>query len=612
MLPKYFEFSLPVKLVYGSGILKEMNEIIAYLGKKRAMIVTDKIIAKAGPLEKLKSGIEKTEIEIALIFDDVPVNSDIKTVEKCAKAAIENQVDCIIAIGGGSVIDTAKVANLLIVKGGSVEDHMGAFLLDKNEKLLPSIYIPTTSGTGSEVTKVAVISDPKKDVKLPFSEDQFLPDIAILDPEVTLTLPPVVTAGTGMDALTHAVEAYVDKEASPASDAMALHAIKLIYNNILQACANPKNLEARGAMLVGSALAGIAFSHSMVGMVHGISHALGGVYHIPHGLANALVLPEVMEYNLEVCTSRYADIAFTLGVAFPQLVSESQNLIKSDKFSLVSRVTPFIDFKYLKDQLLTTSRVVRDGVVKILDNVRFVDDWFKIKAAEEGIAKIRKLNRQLAYLTKMPLNLADAGIKDKFAKLDQVVKTAMEDGAMLYNPVEPEADAISKILEKIYKSEDEPLLVSEDDLISVQARSGGKELINVFKDSEMLYDILYNFYKVLEKNKDLGPALKKTKLCIQFIYKNPNAIITIDSRGEKLKIVKGEFDGKPDVIMTMNADFAHKFWHGKANLVSALTRRLVKAKGNVPSTIKLLPILKPAYKLYPEFLREKGFDDLII
>lgn len=610
MVPEYFEFTLPTKVVYGIGILNNIGNAVRHFGKRRAILVTDAILVKAGPVDKVRKGFEKTDIEIVCMFDNVPPNSTIKTVEACADLAKTHNCDIIIAIGGGSVIDTAKVSNILLVKGGKLEDHMGAYLLDKNEVLLPTIFIPTTAGTGSEVTKVAVIADPDNDVKLPFAEDQFLPQMAVLDPEVTVSMPGKLTAATGMDALTHAIEAYVDKEWSPASDALALHAIRLISSNILLACAHPEDLQARGGMLVGSFLAGAAFSHSMVGMVHGISHALGGVYHIPHGLANALVLPEVMEYNLESETERFADIAMALGISLPQFVQQSQSVLKSG--SLAPATAGSVRAESFRDWFGTKSYKIRGVAANVIGNLNFIDQWIRKQAAWSAVEKIRTLNRQLAYLTNMPLNLKDAGISDNLAKLDQLADTAMEDGAMLYNPKEPERDAVIKIVKKLYNAKVRPLSVSEEDIRPSKARAAKKEMKNVFKDTDMVYSVLVDFYDHLKKNPDIGPALKKTNLCIQFVYKNPSAVITIDATGDELLIHKGDFDGKPEVTMTMNADFAHKFWHGKANLVSALTRRQVIAKGNVPKTIKLLPVLKPAYELYPRFLRDKGLGDLVM
>ncbi|MBU1343258.1 MAG: iron-containing alcohol dehydrogenase [Proteobacteria bacterium] len=613
MLPDYFEFSLPTKLVYGVGILDSIEDAVARFGKKKALLVTDQILLKAGPVDRVKKGFKKTNIKIAAIFDAVPPNSTIKTVQDCAALGRKKKCDMIIAVGGGSVIDTAKVANLLMTKGGNVQDHMGAYLLDPSDTLLPAIVIPTTAGTGSEVTKVAVIADPDNDVKLPFAEEQFLPQLAILDPEMTVSMPPRLTAYTGMDALVHAIEAYVDKEWSPASDALALHAIKLITDNILQACDKPEDLQARGAMQVGSFLAGVAFSHSMVGMVHGISHALGGVYHIPHGLANTLILPEVMEYNLESKMERYADVALAMGISFPTIISDSQSVIKSGALDLITRTVKKTDLNALKSLVDDKAHKIRDFAVKKLENLGFVDGWIRRQAAIAGIEKVRILNRQLSYLTQMPLNLKDAGIKDDLAKLDQVADTAMEDGSMLYNPVEPEREAVIEIIEKVYYSTEKPLAVSEEDLRpKAQKKATAKKMSNVFKDTDMLYDILMDFYETLKNDPGIGPSLLKTHLCIQFKYKKPNGIITIDATGDETRVIKGDFAGTPEVIMSMDADFAHRFWHGKVNLVTALTRRQVVAKGNVPKTLKLLPILKPAYDLYPLFLRNKGLEELII
>ncbi len=582
MLPEYFEFSLPTRVMYGIGVIDQLNDAAAHYGRRRALLVTDAVLVQAGLSERVKAGFSHTAIEIACVYDQVPPNSTIQTVEDCAALGREQGCDLIIGLGGGSVLDTAKVANILMVKGGRVQDHMGAYLLGQT-RLLPLFLIPTTAGTGSEVTKVAVIADPEHDVKLPFAENQFLPDLAILDPELTRTMPPRLTAMTGMDALTHAIEAYVDKEWSPASDGLALQAIRLIRDNLLLACAQPDNLSARGAMLVASCLAGIAFSHSMVGMVHGISHALGGVYHIPHGLANALVLPEVMEYNLESRLDRYADLAEALGVVFPRPGAALGNLLRYGGLGFA---------------------------VPLVKPLAVVDRWFRRKAAKAGIACVRTLNRQLAHLTGMPLNLRDAGIEDGLARLEQVADTAMTDGAMLYNPREPEREVVVRIVRALYETTVEPLPVSSMDLQPMGAAAGTREFRNVFPDTDTLYRVLGGFFERLKADPQIGGSLKDSRLCVQFVYEQPAAVMTIDARGEEVRIYRGtEFGGQPEVTMRMSADFAHAFWHGRVNLVSALTRRQVIAKGNVPKTLKLLPILKPAYALYPRYLAEVGMAD---
>lgn len=585
MLPDYFEFSLPTRVIYGIGAIRQSNDAVAHYGPRRALLVTDAVLVRAGLAERVRAGFRNTAIDIVATFDQVPPNSTIQTVEDCAALGRAHGCDFIIGLGGGSVLDTAKVANILMVEGGRVQDHMGAYLLGQT-RLLPLVLVPTTAGTGSEVTKVAVIADPEHDVKLPFAETQFLPDLAILDPELTRTMPPKLTAMTGMDALTHAIEAFVDKEWSPASDGLALQAIRLIRDNLLLACAQPENLQARGAMLAASCLAGIAFSHSMVGMVHGISHALGGVYHIPHGLANALVLPEVMEYNLESRLERYADIAEALGIVFPRPGAAMQNLLRYGGLAFA---------------------------VPLAKPLTGVDRWFRRKAAKASIACIRNLNRQLAHLTGMPLDLREAGIEDGLARLEQVVETAMTDGAMLYNPREPERAAVARIVRALYETTATPLPVTPADLRPAGTGAEAREMRNAFADTDTLYRVLGGFFERLKADPQIGGPLKDSRLCVQFAYQHPTAVLTIDARGDEVKIYRGtEFAGQPEVTMTMSADFAHAFWHGRINLVSALTRRQVIARGNVPKTLKLLPILKPAYALYPNYLAEVGMADKIL
>lgn len=613
MLPDYFEFTLPTRLIYGIGILDTMDDSVAPFINKTALLVTDPVLIETGLADSVKKAFKKQGIRVAAVFDQVPPNSTIDTVEACAALGDQQKCDLIIAVGGGSVIDTAKTANLLMTKKGRLQDHMGAYLLDAHETLLPFIVIPTTAGTGSEVTKVAVIADPENDVKLPFTETQFLPDLAILDPQMTRTMPGKLTAYTGMDALVHAIEAYVDKEWSPASDALALHAIKLISQHILRACAHPEDLEARGAMQVGSFLAGVAFSHSMVGMVHGIAHALGGVYHIPHGLANLLILPEVMAYNLESRLDRYADIALAMDVSFPNPVSNSQSVIKSGALDLISKAVHKTSIDPLKELVDDNAVKIRNYAINKLDNLGFVDDWIRRQAALAGIEKIRTLNRQLSYLTKMPLNLKEAGIDDKLDKIDQLADTAMEDGAMLYNPVTPERDAVIDIITKAYYSREKPLKITPRDIAPANdARKDSRKLKTVFPSKKMVIEVLGGFYQVLKKDPAVEPAILDTDLCVQFRYQEPEAVITIDARGKTIKIITNEFKETPQVTLTMKADIAHKFWHGKVNLVTALTRRQVTAKGNVPRILKLLPILKPAFELYPRYLKENGFEDLMI
>ncbi|HNN00750.1 MAG TPA: iron-containing alcohol dehydrogenase, partial [Turneriella sp.] len=338
MLPDYYQFSLPTKVKYGIGLASRLGDELADFPGSRALLVTDKVIQSTGLAKKVIEGLKGSKIEIVATYDNVPPNSEIKVVTEAAELGVANKCDMVIAIGGGSVLDSAKVINLLMVKGGPLQKHMGAQLL--KDKLLPYVAIPTTSGTGSEATQFAVISDDANSVKLPFAEDFFLPDVAILDPEMTATMPGKVTAATGMDALTHAIECYAGMNPNPVSDALALYAIELIAQNILQAVAVPNDLNARGAMLTASFIAGVAFNHSGVGIVHGISHALGGVYHIPHGLANSIILPFSVEYNMETSAARYARVAQIFGDSGFYPVKElNQFVARFDNFAVNQAVT---------------------------------------------------------------------------------------------------------------------------------------------------------------------------------------------------------------------------------------------------------------------------------
>ncbi|MBS0617891.1 MAG: iron-containing alcohol dehydrogenase, partial [Spirochaetes bacterium] len=351
MLPDYYQFSLPTKVRYGIGLASRLGEELAGFPGKKALLVTDKVIVAAGLAKKVIDGLKGSAISIAATYDNVPPNSELKVVTEAAELGVAHKCDMVIAIGGGSVLDSAKVINLLMVKGGPLAQHMGAQLL--KERLLPSVFIPTTSGTGSEVTQFAMVSDDANSVKLPFAEDYFLPDIAILDPEMTATMPGRVTAATGMDALTHAIESYVGMNPNPVSDALALFAIELVVQNILQAVAVPNDLNARGAMLTASFLAAVAFNHGGVGIVHGISHALGGVYHIPHGLANSIILPFSVAHNMESSAARYARIAQIFGDSGFYPVKELNQIVaRFDSFAVNQAVTQL----GLVDEWLTQKR----------------------------------------------------------------------------------------------------------------------------------------------------------------------------------------------------------------------------------------------------------------
>ncbi|RMF19559.1 MAG: iron-containing alcohol dehydrogenase [Gammaproteobacteria bacterium] len=583
-LPDFFEFHLPTRVLYGAGLIDQLSDSLPHWQGKRALLITDQVLEDLGLAERARKGLARAGIRVAGTFNDVPPDSTITTVESCAAAGRRCKAQVIVALGGGSVMDTAKVANILMVKGGRATDHMGAYILG-NTRLNPMLAIPTTAGTGSEVTKVAVIADPDSQMKLPFAETQFFPEVALLDPTLTTTLPPLHTALTGMDALTHAIESYVSREAQPASDALALYVIETVNHWLVRACQQPDDLQARGQMLVASCLAGMAFTQSMVGIVHGIAHALGGRWHIPHGLANALVLPEGMAFNLDAAPARFARIAEALGLGLEY---------PADTAARWLRLTPL--------------RALAQPVARF----RPAERWLQLRLGEAAIARVRQLNQELAAVTGMPLNLRDSGMaRADETELAALTEAALADGSMLYNPREVTADAVRRILKRLHQASLQPITPALTGGLDAM-KDTGPSLTGVFESSEALYDVLGEFYTRLIEDPDLGPTLAASRLCVQFVYEDPDAIVTLDGHQSPPTLTMGPApDAKPDVIMTMKADFAHAFWLGKANLIRALSRRQVRSKGNVPKAVKLLPVLKPAFRLYPAYLKERGLTQLL-
>ena len=308
-----FSFELPTKIEYGVGATGKLVESIKELGSRKVLIVTDKGIEAAGLLSGIAGQFTAARLEYE-IFSGVDPNPKDHNVHAGTKIAKDLQADCLVAVGGGSPIDCAKSIAVVATHGGAVRDYEGGQKISGN--VLPLIAIPTTAGTGSEVTFSSVITDTGEGFKFTVKHPAMAPRIALLDPRMTLTMPPGLTAATGMDALTHAIEGYTARVSEPLADAAALYAIELVAKYLKTAVFEGDNLEARAGMLLGSVLAGIAFSHSDVGSVHCIAEALGGKYDTAHGVCNAVVLPAVMEYNMEYCRERYARIALAMGIFF--------------------------------------------------------------------------------------------------------------------------------------------------------------------------------------------------------------------------------------------------------------------------------------------------------
>ena len=310
-LPAYYEFCNSVKTIVGHKALEQIPQSLKAINAQRPMIITDKGVEQAGLIKIVQAAMQKSKLKAAAIFDSVPADSDVKVVNEVAKLYRSKKCDSIIAVGGGSVLDTAKGANILVSENAADLMQFVGYGNVKR-KLRPLVAVPTTAGTGSEVTSVAVIANHEKNIKMAFGSLFLLPDIAIIDSRMTKTLPPTITAFTGMDALTHAVEAYFCLAKNPLSDTTALAAIQLIAQNLVNVVKKPTDMDGRLALALASNLAGMAFSNSMVGLVHNIGHAIGGVCGVPHGVCMNVLLPYGLEYNLHKAANYIGELLYPL------------------------------------------------------------------------------------------------------------------------------------------------------------------------------------------------------------------------------------------------------------------------------------------------------------
>lgn len=383
-----YQFFLRSKVLFQPGLARDFSNELGQLGVAKLFLVCDPFFAKNGLAETIKQGIEAAGVEVVGLFSEVPPNSELKTVQDCARKAEEAGAEGLVVLGGGSAIDTAKAANILLSLGGDlVNDYSGSQTITQDLK--PLIAIPTTAGTGSEVTSSAVIYDAANRLKLSFNDSHLVPTLALLDPELTLTVPPAVTAMTGMDAMTHAVEAVTSIQANPMSEALALKAIELLRKNLLETVRDGSDPARRGNLMAAANMAGIAFDHAMVGVVHAMSHATGGIAHVPHGMANSIYLPYGMEYNLEVAAAGYA------------------------------RMAPAFGLEVSGDEEADARAVIR---------------------------AVRDLRLELHRACGLPQTLREAGVKE--ADLPEIARLAVEDGTSFFNPREvTEEEVLAKIRE---------------------------------------------------------------------------------------------------------------------------------------------------------------------
>ncbi|WP_270940983.1 L-threonine dehydrogenase [Romboutsia lituseburensis] len=306
-----YRFYMPQLSLMGQGCLKEMGEEISARGFKKALIVTDKILCDIKLVDKLTKVLEDNSVEYA-IYNETKPNPTVKNVHDGLELLKESQCDFVISFGGGSPHDCAKGIAILATNGGDIKDYEGV----NKSKLpqLPLICVNTTAGTASEMTIFCIITDEDRHVKMALVDKNMTPICAVNDPELMTAMPKGLTAATGMDALTHAVEAYVSTAATPVTDACAMKAIQLISDNLKNAVDNGDDITARDNMAYAEYLAGMAFNNASLGYVHAIAHQLGGFYDLPHGVCNAVLLPRVQQFNSKVSSARLKDVAMFMGV----------------------------------------------------------------------------------------------------------------------------------------------------------------------------------------------------------------------------------------------------------------------------------------------------------
>jgi alcohol dehydrogenase class IV len=303
-----FTFQTTPNVLFEAGAAKKIAALVSEFGARRVLLVTDKGVRNAGLTQDAEESLAAS-CDLT-VFEDVVADPPAHVVEAAVVLCREKRVEAVVSIGGGSALDTAKLVAYLAKSGDRLDDIYGVGLA-KGQRL-PLLLVPTTAGTGSEVTPIAIVTTPTTEKKGVVSP-RLLPDWAILDPELTLGLPPHVTAATGIDAMVHAIEAYTSRhKKNPISDQLARQALALLSANIREVCANGTNLEARGQMLLGSMLAGMAFANAPVAAVHALAYPIGAIFHVPHGLSNALVLLGVLRFNLPDAQALYAELALIL------------------------------------------------------------------------------------------------------------------------------------------------------------------------------------------------------------------------------------------------------------------------------------------------------------
>lgn len=305
-----FRYEIPTAVEFGNGSVRRLAEHVSALGGTRVLIVGDPGVVRAGVVERLAAPLNEAGIPFA-VFSEIEADPDIESVEQGAALARSEGCDLVVGVGGGSSLDTAKAIGIRLTNPGHIRDYVGINKVPNRSA--PVIAVPTTAGTGSEMTIWSVLSDKREKVKLSVGSTYNCPALALCDPELTVTLPPHVTAATGMDALTHALESYVNKATQPISEGLSVQAMKMIASSLRLAVVQGENVQARGEMLLASLIAAMAFNSTRLGLAHALALPLGAHFHIPHGTVNAILLPEVMQFNIIGNPRKFAEIAAIFG-----------------------------------------------------------------------------------------------------------------------------------------------------------------------------------------------------------------------------------------------------------------------------------------------------------
>ena len=394
MIPKYYEFQNSTKILSGENALENIPHELLSFNAKNVLILSDNTLNKIGTVQKVIDAIYCDGINIKDVFLDIPADSSIEVINSIVKLYKKLNCDSIIAIGGGSVIDTAKgVRMTLSQEKEDILDLEGCEMINYG-KHIPFIAIPTTSGTGSEATLVAVILNKLKNTKMEFISYFLLPDIAVLDARMTISLPKRITAATGIDALCHAIESYTCLQKNPMSDAYSISAINIIRENLVLAVKNGNDKKVRLAMANASLMAGVSFSNSMVGIIHAIGHSLGSICHVPHGEAMAILMPQCMRFNKDKLEKEYAELL--LYIAGPEVYANTKKELR----------------------------------------------------ANETIRCIEMLLDELNSLSGLPRKLSEVGVKKE--QFEDIAKKAINDGAIIVNPKQESIDNIIEILNNAY------------------------------------------------------------------------------------------------------------------------------------------------------------------